>query len=136
MNGAPNLWWVLDAFVEVHAEEAALDDHAEDVFEREVGLLDVHGDFGRNGDEVIAELAHSAAARACEADGGDVLFASLFEGAENVGRVAGGGDAEKDVSGLAESFDLSREDAVEAIIIAARCKDRAVGRESDGAQRG
>ena len=33
---------------EVGAEEEALDDHAEDVFEGEVGLLDVHGG-GRRG---------------------------------------------------------------------------------------
>ena len=63
-------------FVEVHAEGAALDDHAEDVLEGEVGLLDVHGDGGRDDDVVIAEVAHLAAAVAAEADGGDALFAA------------------------------------------------------------
>ncbi len=38
---AKNLW----LFVEVWAKSAALDDHAEDVFEGQVGLLDIHGDL-------------------------------------------------------------------------------------------
>jgi hypothetical protein len=41
--------------VEVGAEEAALDEHAEDVLEGEVGFLDVHGDGGGDLDGVVAE---------------------------------------------------------------------------------
>jgi len=40
--------------VEVDAEEGAFDDHAEDVFEGEVGLLDVHRDLRGDDDDVIA----------------------------------------------------------------------------------
>ncbi len=40
----------------VWAEVAALYDHAEDVFEGEVALLDVHGDVGGDDDVVVAEV--------------------------------------------------------------------------------
>ena len=66
-------------------EEVALGEHAEDVFEGEVGFLDVHGDGGGNDYVVVAEVAHLAAAGAGEADGGEVLFAGLMEGVEDVG---------------------------------------------------
>ena len=38
----------------------------------------------------------------------------MFEGAEDVGGVTRGGDAEEEVAGLAEGFDLAGEDCVEA----------------------
>lgn len=46
---------------ELGSEVAALDEHAEDVFEGEVGLLDVHGYVRGHTDEVIAEWSHLAA---------------------------------------------------------------------------
>ena len=58
---------------EVGAEVEALDEHAEDVFEGEVGLLDVHGDGGGDDDVEVAEGGHLAAAVAGEADGGEAL---------------------------------------------------------------
>jgi hypothetical protein len=61
------------------AEEAALDEHAEDVLEGEVRLLDVHGDGGGDDDGVVAERSHLAAVVAGEADGGDALGASSFQ---------------------------------------------------------
>jgi hypothetical protein len=97
----------------------ALDEHAEDVFEGEVGLLDVHGDGGRDDDVVVAEVAHFAAAGAGEADGDEVLLSGLVEGVEDVGGVAGGGDGEEDVAGLAEGFDLAGEDLVVAEVVGA-----------------
>ena len=117
-------------------EVVALDEHAEDVFEGEVGFLDVHGDGGGNDDVVIAEVAHLAAAVAGEADGGEPDFAGLMEGVEDVGRVAGGGDAEEDVAGLAEGFDLAGEDLVEAEVVGAGGEDGGVGGEGDGAEGG
>ena len=122
--------------VEVGAEVAALYDHAEDVFEGEVGLLDVHGDVGGDDDVVVAEGGHFPAAVAGEADGVDVHLFCLVEGFEDVGRVAGGGDAEEDVAGLAEGFDLACEDLVEAEVVAAGGEDGGVGGEGDGAEGG
>ena len=126
----------LGAGVEVHAEGEALDDHAEDVFEGEVGLLDVHGDVGRDDDVVVAEGAHGSAAVSGEADGGDALGVGLIDGVDDVGRVAGGGDAEEDVAGLSECFDLAGEDEVEAEVVAGGGEDGGVGGECDGAECG
>ena len=70
--------------VEVGAEGAAFYDHAEDVFEGEVGLLDVHGDVGGDDDVVVAEGEHLASGASGEADGGDVLFLRLVEGVDDV----------------------------------------------------
>jgi hypothetical protein len=127
---------VLEFLVEVGAEVAVFYEHAEDVFEGEVGLLDVHRDFGGDDDVVVAEVGHFASAVAGKADGGDVHLFGLMKGIEDVGGVAGGGDAEEDVAGLAEGFDLAREDVVEAEVVAGGGKDGGVGGEGDGAKGG
>ena len=59
-----------------------------------------------------------------------------MEGFEDVGGVAGGGDAEEDVAGLAECFDLALEEAIEAEVVAACGEDGGVGGEGDGAESG
>ena len=117
-------------------EVEALDKQAEDVFEREVGFLDVHGDGGGDDDVVITELAHFSAAGAGEADGGEAGFAGLFEGVENVGGVAGGGDAEEEVAGFGDGFDLAGKYCVVAEVVGAGGEDRGVGGEGDGAKGG
>jgi hypothetical protein len=127
---------VLGLRVEGGSEVEALDGHAEDVLEGEVAFLDVHGDVGGDDYVVIAEVPHLAAAVAAEADGDEVHRAGLVEGLEDIGGVAGGGDAEEDVSGLAEGFDLTREDAIEAKVVAGSGKDRGVCGEGDGAEGG
>jgi hypothetical protein len=117
-------------------EVEGLYEHAEDVFEGEVGLLDVHGDGGGDDDVVVAEVAHFSAAGAGEADGDEVLLAGLVEGVEDVGGVAGGRDGEEDVAGLTEGFDLAGEDLIEAEVVAAGGEDGGVGGEGDGAEGG
>src|SRR6185312_9444460 len=79
---------------------------------------------------------HAASSVAGEADGGEAHLAGLVEGAEDVGRVAGGGDAEEDVAGLAEGFDLALEDVVEAVVVAAGGEDGGVRGEGNGAEGG
>ena len=120
--------------VEVGAEGEALDEHTEDVLEGEVGFLDVRRDARGNDDVVVAEGAHLAAIVAGEADGDDVHFPGLIQGLEDVGGVTGGGDAEKDVAGLAEGFELTGEEVVEAVVVACGGEDRRVGGEGDGAE--
>ena len=122
--------------VEGGGEVEALDGHAEDVLEGEVAFLDVHGDVGGDDDVVIAEVPHLTAAASAEADGDEVHLAGLMEGLEDIGGVAGGGDAEEDVAGLTEGFDLTREDAIEAEVVAGGGKDGGVGGEGYGAEGG
>jgi hypothetical protein len=122
--------------VEGFFEVEALDEHAEDVLQGEVGLLDVHGDGGGDDDVVICEIARFAAAVAGEGDGSYAGLFSLLESLEDVGRVAGSGDAEEDVAGLAEGFELAGEDLVEAEVVAAGGEDGGVGGEGNGAKGG
>jgi hypothetical protein len=58
------------------------------------------------------------------------------EGLDDVLGVAGGGDAEEDVAGLAEGFDLTLEEVVEAEVVAGGGEDGGVGGEGDGAEGG
>jgi len=101
-----------------------------------VALLDVHGGGGGDDDVVVAEVAHLAAAVAGEADGGDVHLLGLMEGVDDVFGVAGGGDAEEEVAGLAEGFDLALEELIEAEVVADGGEDGGVGGEGDGAEGG
>jgi hypothetical protein len=105
-------------FVEVVAEGEALDEHAEDVFEGEMRLLNVHGDGRGDDDVVVAEGAHVAAVVADEADGGDADDFGLSDGSNEVFGVAGGGDGEEDVAGLTEGFELAGEEMLEAVVVA------------------
>jgi len=116
------------------AEDEALDDHAEDVLEREMRLLDVHSDGRGDDDAVVAKAAHLAAVVAGQAESGDAHLLGLVQGFDDVGRVAGGGDTEEDVAGLTESFDLALEETVKAEVVASGRQDGGVGGESDGAQ--
>jgi len=127
---AEDLWF----FVEVVAEGEALDEHAEDVFEGEVRLLDVHGDGRGDDDVVVAEGAHVAAVVAGEGDGGDADDLGLSNGSDEIFGVAGGRDGEEDVAGLAEGFELTGEEVVEAVVVACGGEDRRVGGEGDGAE--
>ena|ERR1700733_3188956 len=120
----------------VGAEGEALDEHAEDVFEGEVGLLDVDRDSRGDDDVVVAERAHLAAVVAGEGDGGDAHFSGLMQGFEDVWGVARGGDGEEEVAGLAEGFELTGEDVVEAVVIAGSGEDGGVSGEGDGAEGG
>jgi hypothetical protein len=124
----------LGFLVEVVAEGEALDEHAEDVFEGEVRLLDVHGDGRGDDNVVVAEGAHVAAVVAGEADGGDADDLGLSDSSDEVFGVAGGGDGQEDIAGLAEGLDLAGEEVVEAVVVAGCGEDRCVGGEGDGAE--
>ena len=123
-------------FAEVLAKVEAFDEHAEDVFEREVGLLDVHRRVGRDDDVDVRKLLHRTAVVAGVGDGVDAEGARELERLDAVLRVAGGGVGEQDVAGLAEGFDLALEDMVEGVVVADGGEDAAIGSEGDGAEGG
>ena len=122
--------------IEVVAKGEAFDEHAEDMLQGEMRLLDVLGDIRRDDDVVVAQWTHEAAAVAGEADGGDADYLGLGDGSEQVLRVAGGRDGEEDVAGLGECFQLAGEDVVEAVVVAGGGEDGGVGGESNGAEGG
>ncbi len=59
-----------------------------------------------------------------------------MEGVEDVRGVDGGRDAEEDVAGMAEGFDLAGTDLVVAAVVGAGGEDGRVGRQGDGAEGG
>jgi hypothetical protein len=66
-------------FAEVLAEVEAFDEHAENVFEREVGLLNVHRCIRGDDDVDIGEIFHCAAVVAGVGDGVEALGFGLLE---------------------------------------------------------
>ena len=60
----------------------------------------------------------------------------MLKGAQDIGRVAGGGNREEDVTRLAEGFNLARKETLEAIVIGDGGEDRSVRSESDGTHGG
>ena len=120
--------------VKLRAKAAEFHQHAEDVFEREVRLLNVHRRRRRNDDVQIAVLGHLAAAIAAEASGCKAHLAGKLKGADDVAGASGGRDAEEDVAARAEGFDLAGEDAIEGVIVRDGSEQRGVGGESDGAE--
>ncbi len=114
-------------FAELFAEDEALDEHAEDVFQGEVGFLDVHGGVGGNDDVDFGDVLHRAAVVTGIGDGVQAEAAGTLEGLDAVLRVARGGDGEEDVARLAESFDLALEDVVEVEVVADGGEDAGVG---------
>src|SRR5580658_8059142 len=99
-------------------------------------LLDVHGDLTGHAQAVIAERRHFAAALSGEPDGRDSHSTALLKGAHDVGRVAGGGNGEEDVSRLAKSFNLAGEEALETIVVGDGGEDGGVRGECDGTHGG
>ncbi len=112
---------------EVLTEVAALDDHAEDVFQGKVRLLDVHGGVAGDDDVEVGEGGHAAAVVAGVGDGVDLHFPGFLEGLDAVFTVAGGGDGEKDVAGVGEGFDLALEDVVVRVVVGDGGEDAGVG---------
>ncbi len=119
----------LRLLAEVWAEVEALYDHAIDVFEGEVGFLDVHGGVGGDDDVDVGEGGHGSATVAGVGDGVDAEGAGQAEGFDAVLAVAGGGDGEEDVAWEAEGFDLALEDVVVGVVVADGGEDAGVGRQ-------
>ena len=136
MRCASLLSQMLGFLAEVFAEVEALDDHAEDVLESEVRLLDVHRGVGGDDDVEVGMLLHcpTVVARV-----GDRVHAHGFGELERlyaVFAVAGGGDGEQDIAGVGKRFHLALKDVVIAVVVADSGEDAGVGRERNGAQCG
>jgi hypothetical protein len=80
----------------------------------------------------IDALAKFAAVCAGNADGFYAEGPGKESGAQNVIRIAAGGDGEQDVSVLCQGFDLSREDVFKAVIVSNGSEGRGVAGQGDG----
>ncbi len=92
----------------------------------QVHLLDAGGVAGRNGEEMIAQRGHASAALAREADGTQVLGACSLQCGDDIAAVAAGGDADDQVSGLAQCLHLAGKDGIKAVIVADGGQNRGV----------
>lgn len=70
--------------IEIRAEIAALDQHAEDMLECEMGFLDIHRDIRRNDHAIVAEVTHFAAVAAGESSRDNAQVPCALKGFENV----------------------------------------------------
>lgn len=82
----------------VFPEIELLSQHAEDMLQRKMCLLNVHGHIGWNPDQVIAEGRHGASRSAGQANRRDAHLTAQFQCAKHVRRATGGRDANKDVA--------------------------------------
>ena len=91
-----------------------------------MALLNVHRDFGRDNDVVIAEGAHLSAAVTTKADRGHVHLLCLLDALQDIFRVSRSGNSQENVAGLAQGLYLTREDAVKGKVIAGGRNNRTV----------
>lgn len=107
----------------VFREEAALDDLDERVQDEHVDLLDpvgvegVQAIGGADDPLVVAHIFEGAAVLAEEADGDHLAGLRFCDGAEDVLGIAGGGEGDEDIAGIAESLDPAGEDVFEAVVV-------------------
>ena len=67
---------------------------------------------------MLGERAELAAGEAGAAEGVEAAAVGPFDGAEDVGAVAGTADGDQEVAGVGEVFELFDENAVEAFVVA------------------
>src|SRR5207302_10818581 len=84
----------------------------------------------------IGTSVHLAAGFASESDREQTARACGVESVEDAWRIAAGGDSNSNVAILAESFDLTREYLLVAVIVAESCENGCVCRERNSRQRG
>src|SRR5665213_3781823 len=125
---------MLGFFSEVGAEVKALDDHAENVFERQVRLLNIHRHVRWYDHVDVRERGHVAALAAGVGDGVQTHLLRQLQRLDAVLRVAAGRNREEHIALDAERFNLPLEDIVVAVIVADGGENAGVGGKRDGAQ--
>ena len=101
-----------------------------------VNLLNQWRFARRRGKAVVAQRLHGAAGEASgQADRNQPGLARRLERSDDVGRAPRGGDCDEDVAGPSQPPDLPFEGTLEAIIIADRGNNGAVGGQRDSRQR-
>lgn len=101
------------------------------VDQKEVRFLRGAAGIARDDEIDRGEAFGFAASASEEGDGFETEFVSGVEGGEDVGRVAARRDADHEISGLTETFDLAREGGVITVVIDDAGQESAVGVECD-----
>ena len=111
-------------------EEVNLDEFADQVLDCEMALLDVLSGFVRHGDGGLAECEH-AAGLPHEANALHPDFFCLFDGEDDILRIAAGTDGKEHIVRRAKGLDLSSEDPVVAVVIRIGGEKGGVGGECE-----
>ena len=111
-------------------EEVNLDEFADQVLDCEMALLDVLSGFVRHGDGGLAEGEH-AARLPHEANASHPDFFRLFDGEDDVLRIAAGTDGKEHIFRRTEGLDLSSKDPVIVVVIRVGGDKRGVRRECE-----
>ena len=79
-------------------------------------------------------LADQATPLAGQRNDPHVRFVSRLDRFNDIGRVAGGGDSQQHITGMAQAANLSGKNLVERVVIANGSQDLAICRQRDGGQ--
>lgn len=80
-------------------------------------LLDAGGVVGGDDDFVVTAALGFSAVFSAEEDGGDADFFCCLEGADDIGAIAAGGEADEDIAGFCEGLDAARENMFVAVVV-------------------
>ena len=101
----------------------------------DMSFLDTVGDGGWDIYSGIHQHAKFAGLLTEETDQFDFHFLRHFRSGDDIGRIAGGGDANEDIARLAQSFHLPGENTVETEVVGAGGHGGCVGGQSDCRER-
>ena len=111
-----------------------LHDIAEKMAHQEMALLNPGRDLRWRVKGVLREFGARRRGFASEGDGDATAVVCGLKSREDVLARAAGRDAESDITGLREGFDLAREDGFESEVVAVRGENGGVGRERESGQ--
>ena len=103
---------------------------------QQVRLLNARGIVRRGDQAGLRQVLEAAAIPAGEGGGRDAQRLGPLQGAQDVGTVAGGADADHQIARPAQGLDLTGEDLLEAIVVADGGEGGAVRGQGDGGEAG
>lgn len=114
--------------------ELGVDQLAEMMDQKEMGLLRSRAAVARDDEIAGGEALGVATAAAEEGDGLELQLFRFVQGGEDVGRMTAGGEHDEEIFRAREAGDLTREGVFVAVVVDDAGEERAVGGESDSGQ--
>ena len=99
-----------------------------------VDLLDAGGVVGGDDDFVVTAALGFSTVFPAEENGGDADFFCRLEGADDIGAIAAGGEADEDIAGFGESLDAAGENMFVAVVVTNAGDGGGVSVETNGGE--
>ena len=116
-------------------EKFLLDDFGKNVADERVALLNARRNLRRGADAMIGNSAEFAARFAGESHSGQAKFFCGEQTGDYVWGIAAGGDADGNVAGTGQGFDLAGENLIETVIVANGGEAGSIDGESQSGER-